>query len=42
MVNILTAAMMRQLGGMRAFFGPFRCRGVSVYLQDVVTTMTSH
>jgi branched-chain amino acid transport system permease protein len=34
--------MMCLLGGMGTFFGPFVGAGVFLYLEDVITTMTSH
>lgn len=36
------AVMMCLLGGMGTFFGPFIGAGVFLYLEDVVTAMTSH
>ena len=36
------AVMMCLLGGMGTFFGPFIGAGVFLYLEDVVTSMTSH
>lgn len=36
------AVMMCLLGGMGTFFGPFLGAGIFLYLEDVVTAMTSH
>ncbi|CAN5752316.1 branched-chain amino acid ABC transporter permease [soil metagenome] len=36
------AVMMSLLGGMGTFFGPFIGAGLFLYLEDIVTSMTSH